>query len=340
MPEEEEYRTYKLTILTTYSIADLQALIEQETQRLDLPKEPNTLYEPIHYIMSLGGKRVRPLLSLLAYSLWQNEPKPALQPSLAVEVFHNFTLMHDDIMDDAPLRRGKVTVHEKWNANTAILSGDVMLVHAYQMLLAVPAEQLPEVLARFNRCARIVCEGQQLDMDFESRETVSEQEYIDMIARKTAELLGFSLWLGGKLAGADGNSCERLYDIGLDMGIGFQLMDDLLDVYGEPDKFGKQVGGDIIANKKTYLLIKAQESCEGMDKDSLESWLSLTDFDKLDKVIAVTALYSRCGVKKMTEDKMQEYFERGFAELKKLPVSPEKLQPMVHLFNKLAQREN
>jgi geranylgeranyl diphosphate synthase type II len=326
--------------LTTFSLADLQALIEQEAQRLDLPAQPATLYQPIHYIMKLGGKRVRPLLSLLAYQLWQTDPKPALQPALAVEVFHNFTLMHDDIMDDAPLRRGQTTVHEKWNANVAILSGDVMLVHAYQMLLAVPAEKLPEVLARFNRCARIVCEGQQLDMDFESRETVAEGEYLDMIARKTAELLGYSLWLGAKLAGADGNSCERLYSIGLAMGTGFQLMDDLLDVYAEPDKFGKQVGGDILANKKTYLLIKAQENCQGADKEQLTAWLQKVDYNPQQKVAAVTELYNRCGVKTLAEAKMQEYFNEGFAELNKLPVAEEKLQLLLGLFKGLAKRES
>lgn len=278
-------------------------------------ESPLELYEPIGYIMSLGGKRIRPLLSLLAYGLYSKNPEEILNQACAVEVFHNFTLMHDDIMDQAPLRRGKATVHQKWNANIAILSGDVMLVRAYDLLLGTSPSLLPEVIRLFNKTAVEVCEGQQFDMNFEGHATVHEAEYLNMIQLKTAVLLGYALQLGAILAGAEKEDGQRLYDFGVNIGVGFQLKDDLLDVFADQAKFGKQVGGDIISNKKTFLLIKALELAKGKDAEDLNYWLSKKDFDKTEKVTAVRALYEKLGIKSLTEAKMQYYFKTGFEQL-------------------------
>lgn len=296
----------------------LLTLISREIDSTTYGAQPKELYEPIRYIMELGGKRMRPLLTTLAYSLYKDDAKSIIRQAIAVEVFHNFTLMHDDIMDEAPLRRGKDTVHRKWNHNTAILSGDVMLVKAYEMLITNDGPLTVEVLKRFNQCAAEVCEGQQLDMLFEGRKKVKEEEYLEMIRKKTAVLLGFSLELGGLLAGADRRSCEALRQFGINIGIGFQLKDDLLDVYADKKKFGKQVGGDILSNKKTFLLIKALEKATGKQKKALESWLAQKEYDPREKVEAVTAIYDELAIRKMTEEKMNEYFTRAFQSLWKV----------------------
>lgn len=321
-------------------------VIEQYLKELNLAidglsygTEPAELYDPISYIMSLGGKRMRPLLVLLAYSLKHKEVKEILKPALAVEVFHNFTLMHDDIMDNAPLRRGKPTVHEKWNDNIAILSGDTMMVKAYEMLLNVDKEILPVVIQKFNQCAIEVCEGQQLDMNFESRSAVQEEEYLQMITLKTAVLLGFSLELGGILAGLDDSSNQLLREFGINIGIGFQLKDDLLDVYGDQEKFGKQVGGDIVSNKKTYLLINALKKSNESQLENLEHWLSLEDFNATDKVKAVTDIYDQVGIKEMTQNKIDEYFSIGFKALNEMKISEEQKKPLVDFTNYLINRE-
>ncbi|PZX50499.1 polyprenyl synthetase family protein [Algoriphagus chordae] len=277
-------------------------------------KSPRELYEPITYILSLDGKRIRPLLSLLAYGIYKTDPETILSQAAAVEVFHNFTLMHDDIMDDAPLRRGKEAVHVKWNNNVAILSGDVMLVKAYDLLLATETNKLGEVIRLFNKTASEVCEGQQFDMNFETLKAVHEEEYLTMIRLKTAVLLGFALKLGALLAGAEQGDAQKLYDFGVNVGVGFQLKDDLLDVFADQAKFGKQVGGDIISNKKTFLLIKALELAEGEDAEALNYWLAKTDFDKDEKVKAVRGIYEKLGIKTITETKMNSYFEAGFAQ--------------------------
>jgi geranylgeranyl diphosphate synthase type II len=229
--------------------------------------------------------------------------------------------MHDDIMDQAPLRRGKPTVHEKWNANIAILSGDVMLVRAYDLLLPTPTALLPEVIRIFNKTAAEVCEGQQLDMNFEGYETVAEEDYIHMIRLKTAVLLGLALQIGALLAGASKEDVERIYEFGVNIGVGFQLQDDLLDVYADQAKFGKQVGGDIISNKKTFLLIKALELAKGKEKEELQHWLGLTQFDKGEKVAAVKGIYEQLGIRSLTEQKMQSYFEKGFQQLDALQIT-------------------
>ncbi|SDA92169.1 geranylgeranyl diphosphate synthase, type II [Algoriphagus alkaliphilus] len=303
-------------------------------------ESPRELYEPISYIMSLGGKRIRPLLSLLAYGLYGKNPEEILSQAAAVEVFHNFSLMHDDIMDQAPLRRGKATVHEKWNANIAILSGDVMLVRAYDLLLGTDPKLLSEVIRLFNKTAAEVCEGQQFDMNFEAYETVHEDEYLNMIRLKTAVLLGFALQLGAILAGAEKGDADKLYEFGVDIGIGFQLKDDLLDVFADQAKFGKQVGGDIISNKKTFLLIKALELAKGKDAEELNYWLSLKEFGKAEKVTAVRALYEKLGIKSLTEAKMNSYFDAGFAQLESIHFSnPEYYQALYAITQDLIHRE-
>ncbi len=295
-------------------------LVESEIRKQRFGAEPKSLYDPIRYIMSLGGKRLRPMLTLLSYSLYRKNAESIISYAVAVEAFHNFTLMHDDIMDNAPLRRGKTTVHEKWNINTAILSGDVMLVKVYDMFLDLEQSKLREVLTLFGDCASGVCEGQQWDMEFETRKKVTEAQYIDMIRLKTAVLLGFSLELGAVLAEAPVSDRRLLRDAGISLGIGFQLKDDLLDVYGDKKKFGKQVGGDIIANKKTFLLIKALEKAKGTDKKELLYWLTAKKSNNTKKVAAVTALYDKLGIHALTEDKIQEYFKRGFTDIQGLSV--------------------
>lgn len=293
----------------------LLPLIEKEIAALNPGSRPASLYEPIRYIMQLGGKRMRPLLTCLAYGIYRNDVERIIPYAVAVEAFHNFTLMHDDIMDNAPLRRGKKTVHEKWNLSTAILSGDVMLVKVYDMLCSLPADQLRAVLPMFNKTAAEVCEGQQLDMEFEGKARVTEDQYIEMIRLKTAVLLGFSLSFGAYLAGAPEAERTALYDFGVNIGIGFQLRDDLLDVYADRKKFGKKVGGDIVSNKKTFLLIKALQLAKGKDKVELTRWIGVRKFNQRRKVEAVTALYNRLGIRALTEEKVKTYFDLGYARL-------------------------
>jgi len=300
---------------------------------------PDELYDPIRYIMSLSGKRFRPLLTLLSASIYSDDWQKAIKPAMAVEVFHNFTLMHDDIMDKAPLRRGKATVHEKWNANTAILSGDVMLIKAYDLLLDIPKDSLRAVIARFNQTAAEVCEGQQLDMNFETRWDVTEEEYLQMIRLKTSVLLGFALELGGLIGGADQESTQLLYAAGENMGIGFQLKDDLLDVYGDPEKFGKQVGGDIISNKKTFLLIEALTQASGELKSELEKWISRKDFDSEEKVKAVTEIYEKLHIRTFTQEKIDDYFARGINSLEQLKINEERKKPLLQFVRQLVERE-
>ena len=318
------------------------AALEEEISRLDIGQNPSELYDPIHYLLSLGGKRIRPVLCLLTYSLFKSDWEKQVPAALSVEIFHNFTLMHDDIMDKAPLRRGKQTVHEKWNDNIAILSGDVMLVNAYQYLNKVKGlslEAFQHLLGRLSRIAAEVCEGQQFDMNFESRDDVAVEEYIEMIRLKTSVLIGFSMEMGGLLASAPAEVSDSLYRIGETIGLGFQLKDDLLDVYGDPEKFGKQPGGDILANKKTYLLIKAFEKASGSTLASLEKWVDATDYDAAEKVQAVTAIYDSLGLKAETEAVIASYFDAAFMEIQSLAISEEQKSALVKFMSGLVDRE-
>lgn len=322
------------------NIERLSKLIEKEAKLLDFGKEPSSLYDPLYYILSLGGKRMRPLLTLLGYSLYSDQVEEAVKPALAVEVFHNFTLMHDDIMDNAPLRRGSTTVHEKWNTNTAILSGDVMLINAYKLFADLSPEKHKKIITAFNTCATLVCEGQQMDMEFETRNEVSEKEYIEMIRLKTAVLLGFSLELGGIIAGASDNDCMALREFGTNIGIGFQLKDDLLDVYADNSKFGKQVGGDILANKKTLLLIEALSKAKGETKTELKSWISKKNKDPKEKIEAVMRIYSTLNINRIVEQKMNVYFNKGFSSLSLLDAPKHKVAILKSFAEKLINRES
>jgi geranylgeranyl diphosphate synthase, type II len=314
------------------------SLIEAEIKKQKFGRQPKSLYEPIRYIMALGGKRLRPLLTVLSYSLYRKDVEKIIPYAVAVEAFHNFTLMHDDIMDKAPLRRGKVTVHEKWNVNTAILSGDVMLVKVYDMILALEGSKVREVLSIFNHCAVAICEGQQWDMEFESKKKVTEAQYLEMIRLKTAVLLGFSLELGATLADAPIEDKKALRDFGVNIGVGFQLKDDWLDVYADNKKFGKQVGGDIIANKKTFLLIKALEKAKGKQKTELRKWLISKKFSKTEKVKAVISIYDNLHVSFLAEQKIKYFFERGFACLADLSY-PQNAQHLEDFVKRLIDRE-
>lgn len=313
--------------------------IDREIKQLNFSTQPANLYEPIRYILDLGGKRIRPLLAILSYRLYQDNPDNIIQPALAIELFHNFTLMHDDIMDKAPLRRGKPTVHYRWNENIAILSGDVMLVRVYDQLLNVENNLIRDLIGRFNKCAIRVCEGQQLDLDFEDLNFVTEEEYIGMITYKTAELLGFSLELGALVAGAPVQDIDHLKQFGINIGLGFQLMDDLLDVFPENEKFGKKIGGDIISNKKTILLIKAFELAGEKEKNELEKWISSGDYNPEQKIQAVKNIYSDSGIPGTVKALIDKYFQKGFDELEKVQVTGDKKEDLYDLAHFLMKRD-
>ncbi|WP_295717036.1 polyprenyl synthetase family protein [Mucilaginibacter sp.] len=320
-------------------LTDLQVLISKAVDALKFPDSPAELYEPISYILDLGGKRLRPSLLLMACDLFGGDVDKAIEPALAIEVFHNFTLMHDDIMDKAPLRRGKKTVHEKWNANVAILSGDAMMVEANKLMMKVDDAILRRVMDVFNETATGVCEGQQIDMSFEQRNNVLIDEYLDMIRLKTAVLLGGTLKIGAIIGGASLNDAQLLYSFGVNLGIAFQLQDDILDVYGDPEKFGKQVGGDILSNKKTYLLIKALELARDEQADNLNSWLNLEQFDAAEKVLAVTAIYNQLDIRQYAEYAMQTYAEKAFDALDQINLSEDRRQYLRQFADSLLVRE-
>ena len=314
-------------------------LIEKKLHSYEFGHKPEKLYEPIRYILSLGGKRLRPVLTLMACELFVDNIDKALNPALAIEVFHNFTLIHDDIMDDAPLRRGKKTVHEKWNDNVAILSGDVMLIKAYELLTKCDPEYLNILINKFNQSATDVCEGQQYDMNFETVATVTESEYIEMIRLKTAVLLAFALEAGAISGGASSEMSDQLYDFGINIGIGFQLKDDLLDVFGDASKFGKQVGGDIISNKKTFLLIKALELANDSHLQELKKWIEMEEFDPEEKVSVVRGIYDELGIREICEAKMNQYFDLGFKLFDSINVDEERKMPLRKLTKELIDRE-
>ena len=301
--------------------------LETEIRKQRFGERPKSLYDPLHYIMSLGGKRLRPLLTLLAYSIYRKDVEQCVPYAAAVEAFHNFTLMHDDIMDSGLPSSERCFVHDV-----------VMLVKVYDLFLGLENNKLKDVLSLFNACAAGVCEGQQWDMEFESKRSVTEAQYIEMIRLKTAVLLGFSLELGAVLGDAPTSDRKLLRDAGVNLGIGFQLKDDLLDVYADKKKFGKQVGGDIIANKKTFLLIKAAQRAKGADKKELHRWLSARKFDKRKKVAAVSALYDRLGIQSWTEKKIEEYLQKSLDGLRGLTAA-ENAKPLLEFVRDQARRQ-
>ena len=274
-------------------------------------RQPATLDEPIQYVLSMGGKRIRPTLMMLAYNIFKEQPADLLGPARALETYHNYTLLHDDLMDHAPMRRGHQTVHERWNENTAVLSGDTMLVLAYQRMASCRQDKLKEVLDLFTETALEIGEGQQYDMEFEKRMDVSEDEYIEMIRLKTSVLLACALKMGALLADASAEDAENLYKFGEQIGLAFQLQDDFLDVYGDTKVFGKAIGGDIVSNKKTYMLINAFNLATDEQREELTKWTTAKEFDAKEKIAAVTALYNKIGIDKLAQKKIEYYFEQS-----------------------------
>jgi geranylgeranyl diphosphate synthase type II len=322
------------------NLAQIQGIIAHETEGLSFPENPCDLYDPIRYTLGLGGKRMRPALVVLSCLGVGGTLEAALKPALGVEVFHNFTLLHDDIMDDAPLRRNKATVHAKWNANIAILSGDVMFAEAFRLISEAPLVCLKNVIDVFLKAAIEVCEGQQWDMDFELRSDVSIDEYLNMIRMKTAVLLGASLEIGALCGNADSETASKLYAFGTNLGIAFQLQDDLLDVYGDPDKFGKRVGGDIVSNKKTFLKLKALEKAPADLKTELEHWYSSKVFDDKEKINAVRKVFNELHIRQETEVCMEDYYNAALASLDDISFNTNYKEQLVAMAGALMQRES
>lgn len=313
--------------------------INDYIKNLPLDREPHGLYEPIEYVLSLGGKRIRPMLMLMAYELWKDDSEKILPQAVALETFHNFTLLHDDVMDNADVRRGKPTVHKKWNENTAILSGDNMLVFAFKWMQQCPSDKMPAVLGTFTDTAIEIDEGQQLDIDFEERDDVREEEYIEMIRLKTSVLLACAAKIGAIMADAPKEDAENIYKFGEAIGLSFQLQDDYLDVYGNPEVFGKAIGGDITSNKKTYMLINAFNKAEGAEKKELEQWIGAKDFDRDEKVKAVTRIYNSLGIDKMAKAKMEQYYNDAIAFLDKINVPESRKQALRYYADSMMKRE-
>lgn len=322
-----------------FTASELLEKINAHIADLRLIRTPKGLYDPVTYVLSIGGKRIRPVLMLMASNLYKDDITDILSPATAIEIYHNYTLLHDDLMDRADKRRGKATVHKVWDDNTAILSGDAMLVLAYQFMAQCPVGYLKEVIDLFSLTALEICEGQQLDMEFERRNDVEDKEYLEMIRLKTSVLLAASLKIGALLGGASPGDAENLYDFGVNLGVAFQLKDDLLDVYGNTAVFGKNIGGDILCNKKTYLLIKALEHADEAQARQLNNWINATSFNPAEKIAAVTELYNQIGVKKLCEDQMTEYCAKSVKSLAAVKVPDEKKKELEELMNKLMYRE-
>jgi geranylgeranyl diphosphate synthase type II len=306
------------------SISKYQNLVFAHFNELILKKEPNNLYEPIRYILGLGGKRLRPVLTLMACEVFDVDCQKAIPAATAVEVFHNFSLIHDDIMDDAPLRRGNETVHEKWNLNTGILSGDAMLILAYQYFEEYEPTTFRELAKLFSKTALEVCEGQQYDVDFETRDNVTIAEYLKMIEYKTAVLVGAAMKMGAIVAETSTENANCIYDFGLNLGIAFQLQDDYLDAFGNPETFGKQVGGDIIENKKTYLYLKAIEFASANEKEQLLHLFSIRPNDNGDKIKSVKEIFNQTGASEATQKAIQDYTFKAFETLDKMNIGSDK----------------
>lgn len=314
--------------------------IEEEVSNLRFQNPPKSLYEPIEYILSLGGKRIRPALTLMACNIYNSDIENAVKPALGLEIFHNFTLLHDDLMDEADKRRNKPTVHKVWNANTAILSGDAMLIYAYQLIGSTEASHLKEIMDLFTQTSLEICGGQQYDMEFESRMDVGEEEYIEMIRLKTAVLLACALKIGAIVGGASKEDADNLYQFGINIGLAFQLQDDLLDVYGDTATFGKNIGGDILCNKKTFILINALRLASGEQKETLDSWMSRKEFDPAEKIKTFTAIYDDLRLKQLTESKIQKYYDKSVSNLAALKIAPEKLDILKEVCDRLMHRQS
>ena len=323
-----------------HPIEHLQAKIAASLSNLPIYREPAGLYEPISYTLQQGGKRIRPLLTLIATQMFGGDPDKALPAATAIEIFHNFTLLHDDIIDQAPLRRGRDTVYKKWNINTAILSGDTMFAVAYGQLAGSDPQQLPQLMQEFTKTAIEVCEGQQYDIDFENSGDVTIDAYLNMIRLKTAVLLAASLKIGALIGGASHQDAEAIYRFGENMGIAFQLQDDLLDAYGDEAVFGKKTGGDIIANKKTYLYLKALECSNPENASALRNWFSSRDGETHAKVTAVLDLFDTAGVKQHAENMIQEYIQEAMSHLDAIRLDEKARAPLLELLSGMLKRNH
>ena len=323
-----------------YTSDELLKKINDYIESSSIKRQPSTLYDPIKYVLSIGGKRIRPVLVMLAYNMYRDDVERIMEPAVGLETYHNYTLLHDDLMDNADVRRGMPTVHRRWNANTAILSGDSMLVVAYQRVAQCPAEQLKTVLDLFTETALEIGEGQQYDMDFETRTDVTEAEYIEMIRLKTSVLLACAVKMGAILAGASDDDAANLYAFGEKLGLAFQLQDDLLDVYGDPKVFGKAIGGDITSNKKTYMLINAFQLANEEQKAELMRWITAKEFDKAEKIAAVTEIYNQIGIRELCEKKINTFFDEARAFLDKINVAEERKQQLRRFTDQMLHREN
>lgn len=318
---------------------EILALVNEHLDNMPYDRQPSSLYDPIRYVLSLGGKRIRPVLALLSYNLFKDDPESILTCACGVETYHNYTLLHDDLMDKADMRRGNPTVHVKWDDNAAILSGDTMLVLAYQRVCCCDVKYLTEVLNTFTTTALEVSEGQQYDMEFESRTYVREEEYIEMIRLKTSVLLACALKIGAILAGASKEDQDNLYRFGEQIGLAFQLQDDYLDVYGDPKVFGKNIGGDITSNKKTFMLINAMLKAEGDDKAELTKWINATEFDRDEKVAAVTAIYNKLGIDRLAQEKIEYYFAQSRKYLDAVSVPAARKEELLQYTAKMMKRK-
>lgn len=307
-----------------FTLSQLQEIISEKINSLNFNKEPKGLYEPIRYTLDSGGKRIRPALVLAACNLFSENIEDAFPVALAFEIFHNFTLLHDDIMDNSTIRRNKKTVHKKWNSNTAILSGDAMMIEAYKLLSDLPAELLKKILKLFNQTALEVCEGQQYDMEFENRENVSEAEYLAMIKLKTSVLIAAALKAGALCGGASETDADLLYEFGLNIGLAFQIQDDLLDTYGEPSVFGKKTGNDIITGKKTFLLIKASEKADNDLSNKLSRLISEKNIKEPEKIELVTQIYNKLNIRSLTELTIKDFYQKAINFLNALTVENNK----------------
>ena len=324
-----------------YTFNEVLSIVNSEVEQINWKREPFGLYEPIEYILSLGGKRLRPAITLMACNLYSDEVMKALKPAIGLEIFHNFTLLHDDIMDRADMRRGKPTVYRVWNDNTAILSGDVMQIEAYKWIAEAPENQLKIVLDLFSKTASEICEGQQLDMEFEQRSDVTADQYIEMIRLKTAVLVAAGCRIGAIIGGSDEEDALNLYDFGNYIGLAFQLKDDLLDVYGNEASFGKKIGGDILCNKKTYLLIHTLKTAQGKDNEELMYWLGNNEkADQEDKIKAVTAIFTRLKAREICENAMQHYYDLATESLDKVKVPEARKEQLRKLAQKLMSRDD
>ena len=320
-----------------FTIATLTEKINHEVERIQYNAEPDNLYIPIRYILSIGGKRIRPLLMLMGYNLYRDDIDTIMNNALALETFHNSTLLHDDLMDQSDLRRGHPTVHKKWNSNTAILSGDTMLIMAYRLFSKGVFDET--AWKAFIEATLGVCEGQQYDIDFETRNDVTEAEYMEMIRLKTSLLLGYALKIGALLGGADKEDVENLYTFGEKMGLAFQLQDDLLDVYGDPKQFKKKLGGDIVDNKKTFLLINAYQRANEEQKDELDRWINAKEVNNDEKITAVTHIYNMLGIDQLAQRKIEDLFAISLESLNKVKVPEEKKTGLRMFANQLLGRK-